>query len=69
MQMKWMMYQHIYFYLKKDEKANDPLRKATLVHNLLEKCLWQYKVQNKSCVSKTNNASSIDIIKEYVYFI
>ena len=33
------------FILKEIEKTNDLLREATIMHEILAKCLWQYKIQ------------------------
>ena len=34
--------------LKKNEKANDILQEATVMHGLMAKSLWQYKLKQKS---------------------
>ena len=33
------------FILKEIEKTNDLLREATIMHEILAECLWQYKIQ------------------------
>ena len=36
------------FLLKENEKANDILKEAIVMHNLLAESLWQYKIQYRS---------------------
>lgn len=45
------------FILKEDEKANNLLREATTMHEILAKKLWQYKIRKKSTISDTDSDS------------
>ena len=36
--------------IKKNEKANDLLREATIMHELMAESLWKYKLRQKSTI-------------------
>ena len=54
--------------LRKNKKANDLLHEAIVIYDFLAKSFWQYKLQNKSSISKTDNNSEIDIAEKQVEF-
>jgi hypothetical protein len=47
------------FLLKEIEKADDLLREATMMHELLAESLWQYKLRQKSNILDNNSDSEI----------
>lgn len=53
----------------KIDKANDLLRGATIIYNLLAKSLWQYKIRNKFVILDVDSDNNSDIIKQYLKFI
>ena len=46
--------------LKENEKASDPLREATVMHNLMAESLWQYKLRQKSILIDSDRDSEIE---------
>ena len=48
------------FLLRENEKANDLLREATMMHETLAKSLWQYKLRQKSNIMETDSDSDMD---------
>lgn len=54
---------------RKNKKANDLLKEATVMHNLLAKSLWHYKIRNKSGLSYINSDNDSDIVEQYLKFI
>ena len=52
------------FWLRENEKANDLLRGATIMHNLLAESVWQYRIQYKYGIHDTNSDSDIDMIEQ-----
>ena len=52
------------FILRENEKANDLLREATLMHELLAKSLWQYKLRKNSSITETDSDSEMDTLEE-----
>ena len=44
-------------------EANDIPREVTIMYNLVAKCLWQWKIKNKSNISYTNSDSETYILK------
>ena len=51
----------ILFLLRKNEKANDLLREATMMHETLAESLWQYKLRKKSSIMETDSNSDREI--------
>jgi hypothetical protein len=51
--------------LRENEKANDRLREATAIHEILAENLWQYKLRRNSSIMKTDSdsASEIDLME------
>ena len=49
--------------LREIEKTNDILREATIMHNLLAKRLWRYKIWNKFGIPDSYNNSDSDIVE------
>ena len=49
--------------LREIEKTNDILREATVMHNLLAKRLWRYKIWNKFGIPDSYNNSDSDIVE------
>jgi hypothetical protein len=47
-------------YIKKNKKANDLLREATVLHELLAESLWQYKLRKKSNILDSDSDSEIE---------
>ena len=48
------------FLLKENEKADDLLREATMMHELLAESLWQYKLRQKSNIVDSDSDSEIE---------
>jgi hypothetical protein len=48
------------FLLKENEKADDLLREATMMHELLAESLWQYKLSQKSNIVDSDSDSEIE---------
>jgi hypothetical protein len=48
------------FLLKENEKADDLLREATMMHELLAESLWQYKLRQKSNILDSDSDSEIE---------
>ena len=57
------------FLLRKNEKGDDLLREATIIHNLLAESLSQYKIRYKYDILDTYSDSNSDIIKQELKFI
>lgn len=57
------------FLLQANEKANDLLKKTTVMHILLAKRLWQYKIRYRSSILDTNRNNKNNIIKQQLKFI
>ena len=55
-----MMKKQILFLLKENEKANDLLREATVMHELMAESLWQYKLRQKSTIVDSDSDSEIE---------
>lgn len=51
--------------LGENEKIYGFLREATMMHKLLAKRVWQYKLQKESTIRKTYCDSGTNTIKEY----
>ena len=49
------------FLSKENEKANDLLQEATMIHEILAESLWQYKLCKKSSIMKTDSDSNNEI--------
>jgi hypothetical protein len=48
------------FLLKENKKANNLLREATVMHELMAESLWQYKLRQKSNILDSDSDSEIE---------
>lgn len=53
----------VVFLLGENEKTNNTLRKAIVMHNLLAKSMWKYKIRNISGIPDTYSHSDIITIE------
>ena len=49
------------FLLRENEKANDLLREAIVMYEILAESLWQYKLRKKSNIMETDSDSDSEI--------
>ena len=52
------------FLLRANEKANDLLKEATIMHELLAESLWHYKILYRSNILDTNTDSDNDVMEQ-----